>query len=507
MSGWYIVLIGLSASCASTGAPPVTHTTRERPVSSAAACGDEETARSIVIADWPAPLRAELEAAMSRGRVFLRATCSEVALVRSCSLPGRYEEAPVAGASREEWSVRETDAASKLLLRGAKLARAIDGGGTIAFAARDESMRTIGVPYAATAVVTEDEIGKECEGATHVVVRVHDGELALFERTTNDPLPLAWTEPVSQGFSPLVRAHHVPFQLDVVPIQRRRVVAPRATSTPLADPTSSAAESDQASRCELGFAEECTLAAKASSSEAERLLERGCKLGDAAGCERLGDTLLSSSRDQARAINLLERACFARDPYACTKAASALTAAGPSRDPKRAWPLFWQGCREGDARACQQGAALVAKGDGVEKDDTKANEMLERACSVGEGFRKSCYELGRRVASGQGGPPDIKRASELYFAGCPPEGSDEPVEEGNHACSRIAAIYETGDGVKRDFDRGMTLHLNACRRTGDKRSCLAAGNYLEKKSKGRGLALYQDVCKRFQLKEACQRAH
>jgi TPR repeat protein len=267
---------------------------------------------------------------------------------------------------------------------------------------------------------------------------------------------------------------------------------------------------DRAQACERGSAIDCTLSAGGSQER----LERACHLGDAAGCERAGLALLSPNVGTARAddvssaIAMLERACDARDALACSRAGAVLDAGKTiPRDAARATRLLTRACREGDATSCVRAGTMLAKGDGIERDDVRANELLERACNLGDGYRKACFDLARRVASGQGGVPDLRRAADLYLRGCaPPESTDES-EEGNHSCSRAGSMYETGDGVKKDFERGMTLHLLACRRTGDKRSCFAAGNWLEKRSRGRGVALYQEVCRKFQLKEACQRSH
>jgi hypothetical protein len=301
-----------------------------------------------------------------------------------------------------------------------------------------------------------------------------------------------------------------PFQIDLAPIKRRRVVDARASVLPLADPASATDPTGQARACERGSAVDCTLSANGSSDR----LERACHLGDAAGCERAGFALLSKTADatQSDRVNaslaLLERACSARGALACARAGEVLEAGKiVPRDAARAARLFVRACREGDATSCVRSAALLGKGDGIERDDARANELLERACNVGDGYRKSCFDLARRVASGQGGLPDLRRAADLYLRGCAPAESNEETEEGNHSCSRAASMYETGDGVKKDFERGMTLHLLACRRTGDKRSCFAAGNWLEKRSRGRGMALYQEVCRKFQLREACQRSH
>jgi hypothetical protein len=98
------------------------------------------------------------------------------------------------------------------------------------------------------------------------------------------------------------------------------------------------------------------------------LLERACSRGSREGCSIGGPVALRlASRPETpeivrehgtmihRAIGLLTRACDAADGESCTTLGRlVLYGVGLPGDPKRAATLFEDGCKDGDADACER---------------------------------------------------------------------------------------------------------------------------------------------------------
>ncbi len=97
----------------------------------------------------------------------------------------------------------------------------------------------------------------------------------------------------------------------------------------------------------------------ATSVSRRALDERGCKLGDMAGCNNLATLYQFGSlgfRDRGRAEALYEKACGAAHAEACTNLALLyLDDSNVSADRRvRARGLLTKACADGVSRACQK---------------------------------------------------------------------------------------------------------------------------------------------------------
>jgi TPR repeat protein len=261
--------------------------------------------------------------------------------------------------------------------------------------------------------------------------------------------------------------------------------------------------------CDGGVASACTaLGAEAvargvESDAALFALERGCELGDAEGCHRLGlayahgvggapdpagargwfargCTLGSAASCQARKLDpeaLLEsggeaggarRAELARDcdggrAGACADLARRLAAGeGGPKDPRGAAVRHVQACELGVGESCVAAGRAYLDGRGVRRDAARARRHYERACSAGLG--RGCTGIGLVLARGR--KSDVRGALRHYAEGC-------RLEDGA-GCANVAVAYLEGVAVRRDLAEARRAGEKGCA-LGDRFGCAAAG--------------------------------
>jgi len=187
--------------------------------------------------------------------------------------------------------------------------------------------------------------------------------------------------------------------------------------------------------CDLGSAKACNDLGVAENDfrAAQHLVERACDLGFVRGCANLGYILLMLGEDHDRAVKLLDAACAADDPFACTKLGDAwyddpkqlakaaasyekacslnydpgclnegwmlLDGKGAPRDTDRAVSDFKLSCNHGNAAGCSAlGYALVGLAKN-EAEETKGLEWLTSGCEHDDGF--GCFVLANQEAKKQ----------------------------------------------------------------------------------------------------------
>lgn len=161
--------------------------------------------------------------------------------------------------------------------------------------------------------------------------------------------------------------------------------------------------------CSAGHASSCTNSGlmhedgrgvKKDKAKAADAYQRACDAGDAYGCSRLA-TLYNEgkglAKDPTRALELHERACEQEIASSCYAAGLA------TEDPDRAAKLLSRGCYtlrsdrpfepEAAAFCCISLSSMYQKGEGVPKDDTKAAEAINLACSKGRITGDVCFRL------------------------------------------------------------------------------------------------------------------
>jgi TPR repeat protein len=208
----------------------------------------------------------------------------------------------------------------------------------------------------------------------------------------------------------------------------------------------------------------CYSAAEYASSPAYRMnyLSKSCDLGNANGCESLGEDYDFGS--------------FV------------------SRDYSRAEIFYSKACEMGNTHGCDGLNRLgfyYELGAIVGQNISRAEDLYSKTCAVGnaegcEGLRTVGYDY----QIGQGVKQDILRAAALYSKVC---------DAGNASgCDYLGSLYLFGEGVNQDFHSALALISKACNE-GDAGGCWNEGQiYLS----GWGLAKNKDKAKDY-FKKGC----
>lgn len=113
--------------------------------------------------------------------------------------------------------------------------------------------------------------------------------------------------------------------------------------------------------------------------------EHDCIAGKAEACSTVGSFLFegkSVTKDDVRATHFFERGCTLGDPAGCG-ALGFMLANGRRRNVVRAVELYRFACNHDDGPACQNLGEHYEYGDGVPKDREKAAALYAKACTCG----------------------------------------------------------------------------------------------------------------------------
>jgi len=117
-----------------------------------------------------------------------------------------------------------------------------------------------------------------------------------------------------------------------------------------------------------------------------------CRKGDVDSCFWLAHALEQVKSDDAAAQALYQRACTLGEPSGCTNRAAGMFAA-KSKDPgilRCAARTFTKTCAVDDAWGCTMLCNALHEGLGVEQDDARALEVLQKACGAGGRSNDAC---------------------------------------------------------------------------------------------------------------------
>jgi len=212
-----------------------------------------------------------------------------------------------------------------------------------------------------------------------------------------------------------------------------------------------------------------------------------------ATCAGLGAVYLSSSKEPAKAIELLTRACDAKVGRACASLAVAYESGlGVARDGNKAMTISRDACDAGEHRACVHYGRAVLFGDhGVTRDPNDSRELGEKACraSIAAGCTlaglvhsnalRSATEAQKWFDKGckLGDGPGCAALAVQYFRGGLPgdaqgvaispergvEAATRACELGTpNGCSLLAKALANGEGVAQDLRRARELAEQAC---------------------------------------------
>ena len=123
-------------------------------------------------------------------------------------------------------------------------------------------------------------------------------------------------------------------------------------------------------------------------------------------------------------------------------AATYETGSGVDKDETRATSLYERACTLNDASACVFAGRMYEYAHGVNKDDTRATRLYERACDMN--WVGGCYNLAIMLEHGRGVAPDRARAAELYQHACTAGASP--------ACAKVKELHEAPRLFDASFD-------------------------------------------------------
>lgn len=148
------------------------------------------------------------------------------------------------------------------------------------------------------------------------------------------------------------------------------------------------------------------------------MLESACTAGNPCACSELGEALWEGHlvpHDRDRAITLSDTACTGGEMFGCWHAGYMRWIARPA-ELALAVEKLQVACEGDTADACGELGRFAHSGGlgGVPADH--GNALLEAACLGGSTY--SCFYLGQSLARGIEGAPDMQRATELLSFAC-----------------------------------------------------------------------------------------
>lgn len=211
-----------------------------------------------------------------------------------------------------------------------------------------------------------------------------------------------------------------------------------------------------ANACAQDHARGCVLLSTVDSQRrALGIRLRECEGGDADSCFQAG--IDSIDRNAQRAESLLRRACDMAHPAACVSLADHTFVTG-----SQAAAFYQRACDLGgrDGRmGCYRLGHLYDVGTGVSANATRAADLYERACVLGD--LNGCYNFGAALAEGVGRRRNFAEARRLFQLGCDQE-NPPPWFSRADSCASLGTLYENGDGVRRDTERARQLYQIGC---------------------------------------------
>ncbi|WP_168210715.1 tetratricopeptide repeat protein [Persicimonas caeni] len=178
-----------------------------------------------------------------------------------------------------------------------------------------------------------------------------------------------------------------------------------------------------------------------------------CDDDNPVACRAVGTAYLHGlgvDRDYTRAVNTLADTCTADESTGCLSYLAALMMRGDSAKAKPLAQRSKSACERNNATGCIQQGELLSHGVAVGRDLTKAIEMFERACEMGE--FNSCA----RAEALRDHQTRLEKAdAEALIEQC--EQKDDAT-----ACVVLGLANEYGIGAKASFDAAATRYEQAC---------------------------------------------
>lgn len=133
---------------------------------------------------------------------------------------------------------------------------------------------------------------------------------------------------------------------------------------------------------------------------------------------------------------------------------------GLKRDDSRAADLYQRTCELGEIRGCNNLAVMLEKGEGRPRDLKQAFAIYDQGCAAKHAL--ACRNLGRFLRDGLGVAKSATKATAAYRLAL--ELSKQACAEGEaEGCSNIGWMYRSGnEGVPKDEKQARSYLKRAC---------------------------------------------
>ncbi len=206
---------------------------------------------------------------------------------------------------------------------------------------------------------------------------------------------------------------------------------------------------------------------------AQKVFAETCSQGSQVGCTGLALTYLDgvngTGKDYKKAVSLLQAACDAKVPRACSALGNSYWSGdGVPKDENKAADLYKTACDGGEPRGCFGLARMYDLGKGgLPKDQPRAFALFKSACEGG--VADACFVVGMDLQDGVGtskSKPDAVRYAQRACDGGSGEG-----------CRMLGLLYDDGTGVPKDRKKERELLAKSCD-LGSATGCFAYGGLL-----------------------------
>jgi TPR repeat protein len=415
-----------------------------------ASCHEIEAYGEPLVVDWKPEQRGDLEVVMKEGVAIASYSCKGLKVLKDCKVDGKYG---FLGMTKKEQLVRlqnEDELKANLPLAGAGIAANI-GAEMQRGASLDVALVMIGKKKTTWAKVAAEDLKGDCNGATHFV---RGATIGAFVMETGSK---AQARTAAQIFGAGASGGSA---------------SAKNVRNQDGDPGDCAKSSPDADK-------------PPSQCQAMIRLELKAITPKAAGAA--GDAAKPPPEPpKPQPIEAVEEPCPKDLVYADGKCTAPKAAPSHLCDPVRGTECVEQ-CGKGNMPSCGSAGSLLATGGGgLSRDETKARELLGKACDAGE--VKGCVALGVLQKEGRGGAKDASAAVKSFEKGC--KDADAT------GCHLLGIAYRTGDGAAKDDAKAAAAFRQACD-GGNDHACGALGRMtLDGQGVSRDVGKAADLLKR-----------
>lgn len=226
--------------------------------------------------------------------------------------------------------------------------------------------------------------------------------------------------------------------------------------------------------CAQGSSAACSAAAETRMQGAEKdpAAQKQIAADALTQCERLGGSVCDSlagfsaagvgtPKDDARAAQLVQKACTTGSAYACFAQGQAEAEEHGAEGAKAAIGLYTQACAKEIAFACTNLAYAYLRGTGAPADVQRGIAFMDRGCALGDGSACDFLAITNR-GTHQGGDPDKAYAT--------PAERDAALRKacdlgGGQSCTQLAFLEGSkveSSGAYEDMDGVLALLQQGC---------------------------------------------